>query len=247
MNEQVRVILADGQPILREGLRVALERNGRIGVVAEAEDGYAAVLAALTHRPDVLILDTEIRKLECVETINRIRAQAPQVGLLVTVMALDPIEIHYLARAGANGFIVKTAHPQEYVNAVLAIAGGGSYFSGSIASRLFQLQERSAKGLNTFGLSEREIEILRLICQGFANKDIARRCGLSVRTVETHRFNIRRKTNAPRLRDLVQIGRQLGVSDNAASAGGVSGNFGALDDAYPKRLDRALPKLANSA
>jgi DNA-binding NarL/FixJ family response regulator len=213
MTEKIRVLLAYSHPMIREGLRLALERSGNIQVVAEAEDGYAATLAASTQRPDIAIIDGDIRKLECVETVKRLSALHFRPGILVSLVAVSPIDIHYLARAGANGFVVTTAHAQEYINAILAIRTGGSYLSGSIASGIFASQARTARGLNAFGLTPRELEILRLICQGFSNKDIARRCEVSVRTVETHRFSIRRKTNAPRLRDLVQIGRQLEIVD----------------------------------
>lgn len=216
MTEKTRVLLAYSHPMIREGLRLALERSGQIQVVAEAEDGYAATLAASAQRPDIAIIDGDIRKLECAETVKRLSALPFRPGILVSLVAVSPIDIHYLARAGANGFVVTTAHAQEYINAILAIRTGGSYLSGAIASGIFASQARTARGLNAFGLTPRELEILRLICQGFSNKDIARRCELSVRTVETHRFSIRRKTSAPRLRDLVQIGRQLEVVDHLA-------------------------------
>jgi DNA-binding NarL/FixJ family response regulator len=213
MTEKTRVVLADGHPFIREGLRLALERSEKITVVAEAEDGYAAALAARSQRPDVVILDSAISKLDCVETINRILLNGYRPGILVIISSIDPVELNYLMRAGANGLLVKTANPCEYVNAVLSVSGGGSYFSSPITSHLFTQQERLSRGANAFGLTDREIEVLRLICQGFSNKDIARRCDLSVRTVETHRFNIRRKTNAPRVRDLVQIAQQMGLME----------------------------------
>lgn len=218
MTEKTRVLLAYSHPMIREGLRLALERSGQIQVVAEAEDGYAATLAASAQKPDIAIIDGDIRKLECAETVKRLSALPFRPGILVSLVAVSPIDIHYLARAGANGFVVTTAHAQEYINAILAIRAGGSYLSGAIASGIFASQARTARGLNAFGLTPRELEILRLICQGFSNKDIARRCELSVRTVETHRFSIRRKTNAPRLRDLVQIGRQLDIAEQPPEA-----------------------------
>ncbi|WP_284178551.1 response regulator transcription factor [Rhabdaerophilum sp. SD176] len=215
MNEKTRVVLADRHPFIREGLRLALERSERISVVAEAEDGYAAALAAKSQKPDVVILDSAITKLDCVETINRILLNGYRPGIVVIIDSIDPVELHYLIRAGANGLLVKTASPCEYVNAVLSVSSGGSYFSSPITGHLFVQQERLSRGTNAFALTDREVEVLRLICQGFSNKDIARRCDLSVRTVETHRFNIRKKTNAPRVRDLVQIAQQLGLMERA--------------------------------
>lgn len=208
---KVNIVLADSHLVVREGLRSALEDTGSVTVLADAETGHAAALAAAAHKPEVLILDADIRHAPCVETIGRVVGREGHPSVLVTVSLLDPGEINFMARAGASGFIVKRAPVEEYVRAISAVACGGSYFSGAIASELFAAREGVTKGPNPFGLTGRELEVLRLICRGFANKDIAQRCKLSVRTVETHRYNIRRKTSAPRLRDLVQVGRQLGL------------------------------------
>jgi two-component system nitrate/nitrite response regulator NarL len=213
MTEKIRVLLVYSHPMTREGLRIALERSGLIQVVAEAEDGFAATLAAIAQRPDIVIIDGDIQTLECADTVKRLSALQLRPGILVSLAAVSPIDIDYLAHAGANGFVDAMAGAQEYIDAILAIQTGGSYFSESTASGDFESQARTERGIDTFRLTPREVEILRLICEGFSNKDIARRCELSVRTVEAHRFSIRRKTNAPRLRDLVQIGRQLEVVD----------------------------------
>jgi two-component system, NarL family, nitrate/nitrite response regulator NarL len=224
---KTRVIIADGQPIIREGLRISLERGGLINVVGEAEDGYAATLAANTYQADVIILDAGLRKLECFECVTRIRQQSPATRILVTFMSEDPFEIQSFVEAGVSGFIAKTAAPQEYLNAVQALMGGGNYFSRTLVNSLFSQKRAHRSGANVFGLTSRETEILRFICGGFSNKDVARRLDLSVRTVETHRLNIRKKTNASRLRDLVNVARELGLADYDAtrtSASGLSQN-----------------------
>lgn len=211
--EKINVIVADGQPIIREGLRISLERGGDILVVAEAEDGYAATLAANTHMPNVIILDSALRKLDCFEVVKRIRAQVPEARILITFLSEDSFEIQAFVEAGVAGFIAKTAAPQEYQNAVRTLVGGGSYFSNTLMTSLFNQKRIMRSGANLFGLTARETEILRLICGGFSNKDVARRLQLSVRTVETHRLNIRKKTSAGRLRDLVHVARQLGLAE----------------------------------
>jgi two-component system, NarL family, nitrate/nitrite response regulator NarL len=211
--EKINVIVADGQPIIREGLRISLERGGDILVVAEAEDGYAATLAANTHMPNVIILDSALRKLDCFEVVKRIRMQVPEARILITFLSEDSFEIQAFVEAGVAGFIAKTAAPQEYQNAVRTLVGGGSYFSNTLMTSLFNQKRIMRSGANLFGLTARETEILRLICGGFSNKDVARRLQLSVRTVETHRLNIRKKTSAGRLRDLVHVARQLGLAE----------------------------------
>ena len=213
------VVVADTQPIIREGLRISLERAGDIEVVAEAEDGFAATLAANTHRPDVVILDATLRKLECFDVVTRIRAQCPDTRILVTFLSEDPFEIQAFVEAGVAGFIAKTAAATEYQNAVRTLMGGGTYFSNTLMQAMFNQRRASRGGANIFGLTSRETEVLRFICGGFSNKDIARRLELSVRTVETHRLNIRKKTSAARLRDLVHVARQLGLSDIESAQG----------------------------
>lgn len=211
MSEKTRIAIADAQPIIREGLRISLERDGDVEVVAEAGDGYAAALAVSSQRPDVVILDADLRKLDTHEAVTRIRAQSPQTKVLISYVSKEAFEIQAFIEAGVSGFISKTATPREYAQAVRTIACGGVYFSSALMGQLFSTRKQCRGGLNSYGLTARETEILRFICGGFSNKDIARRLDLSVRTVETHRLNIRKKTNAGRLRDLVHIGRQLGL------------------------------------
>ena len=220
--DKITVIVADSQPIIREGLRISLERNGDIEVIAEAEDGYAATLAANSYRPNVIILDATLRKLETFDVVTRVRAQCPETKILVTFMSEDPFEVQAFVDAGVGGFIAKTAAPTEYMNAVRTLIGGGSYISNTLMQSVLGQRRTSRGGANIFGLTSRETEILRLICGGFSNKDIARRLDLSVRTVETHRLNIRKKTSAGRLRDLVHVARQLGLSDIDRVAGEAS-------------------------
>lgn len=211
MTNKIRIIVADDQPMIREGLRISLERSGQIEIVAEAEDGYAATLAVNTQKPDLVILDSNLRKLETYDAIARIRSQNPGTRILLMVVNKEMFEIQAFLELGVAGFIAKSALPLEYLNAVQALIGGGTYFSNSLVSSFFVQKRAGLTNANVFGLTSRETEILRFICSGFSNKDIARRFQLSVRTVETHRLNIRKKTNAVRLRDLVNVGKQLGL------------------------------------
>lgn len=218
----VRILIADSHPIVREGLKAALGRVSDFEIVAEAGDGFAAVMGVKTARPDVLILDSGIDGLDPFDTISRALAAAADLRVLVTYVSEDAFEVRQLVQAGARGFIAKTAPTHDYVSAVSSIMGGGSFFTQSITASLFARDGAAGHGPLAHGLSQREAEVLRFIAAGFSNKDIARRLDLSVRTVETHRLNIRKKTNAGRLKDLVQIARKLGradVADAAPSAG----------------------------
>jgi DNA-binding NarL/FixJ family response regulator len=217
--EPVRILIADGHPIVREGLKAALTRVTAFEVVAEAGDGYATLLGVRSHRPHLLLLDAHMDGIDAFDTITRAISIHPDLKVLVSYLSENPFEVRQLVRAGACGFIGKTASAPDFCNAVQTIIGGASYFSQSITTALFGRDGPSpAPHLNVLGLSMRETEVLRYIASGFSNKDIARRLDLSVRTVETHRLNIRKKTNAGRFRDLVLVARKLNLQETDPSA-----------------------------
>jgi DNA-binding NarL/FixJ family response regulator len=208
---KLRILIADAQPITREGLRISLERDPRFHVIAEAEDGQGAAHGVLAFRPDLVVLDQQIKRLEAMDVASRILGAQPKLPVLVTFHEADRFAISAFLELGVKGFITKSAPTQEYLSAVHALAGGGAYFSVPLLEVLVGTP-RLVKGPNrAFGLTEREVEVLTLIGAGFSNKDIARRLALSVRTVETHRLNIRKKTQSTRLSDLVSAARQIGA------------------------------------
>ncbi|MEZ5840552.1 MAG: response regulator [Hyphomicrobiales bacterium] len=212
MSEQtIKVLIVDSHPIVREGLKVCLEKTGACHVVAEAGDGYAAVLAAKTHAPDVVLLDSSLTKINTHETARRLQETSEEARILVCYLAADPFEVQQMIQAGVAGFVAKNAEPVEYANAVRAVAGGGNYFSNSLIGKLFSGRSSTVNGVNLYNLTHRETEVLRLLADGMSNKEVARRLELSVRTVETHRLNIRRKTKAYGLSDLVRVARKLGL------------------------------------
>lgn len=214
--ETVRIVVADAQPIIREGLRISLERQGAFQIVAEAENGQEALLASSASRPDVLVLDAGLKRITSLELVTRLRETQSLLRIIVMFPQSETADLQSFMEAGVHGFVSKAASPVEFINAVHATLGGGIYVSQSLARAILQKRRLAAEPVAGFGLTGREIEILRFICGGFSNKDIARRLDLSVRTVETHRLNIRKKTQAERLRDLVSVARQLGL-DGAPS------------------------------
>lgn len=214
-HQTVRIVVADAQPMIREGLRISLERQGTFHVVAQAENGQEALLASSASRPDILVLDSNLKRIPSLELVARLAQTQSQTRIIVMFPLHESNEMQAFMEAGAHGFVSKAAAPVEFINAVQAAMGGGTYFSQSLARLALQTKRVTAAPMTSFGLTGREVEILRFICGGFSNKDIARRLDLSVRTVETHRLNIRKKTRAERLRDLVSVARQLGLDEIA--------------------------------
>ncbi|EFO28561.1 two component LuxR family transcriptional regulator [Roseibium sp. TrichSKD4] len=215
---KTRVLIVDSQPFVRQGIKACLNATDHCEVVGEAADGYAAILAAKTCRPQLVILEATITGMTTYETVKRLRKLDENMRILICFNSEDPFEIHELLQAGAGGVLQKSAEPTELINAVRAVAGGGSYLTGDLVNRVFSASSQSSTGVNLYGLTTRETEILRFVADGMSNKETANRLNLSVRTVETHRLNIRRKTKAYTLSDLVRVARRLRLVPSADPA-----------------------------
>ncbi len=195
MTAQIRVILADDHAVVRKGIRDFLSEAEDIQVVAEAADGEEALQLVAQHHPDVAVLDIQMPKLSGIGATRRIRAQFPDVNILILTAYDDDPYIFALLQAGANGYVLKTADSQELIRAVRAVAQGGSALDPAVAQRVVQ---RIASGHPTTRsatemvepLTERELEVLRLAAKGLTNRAIGLELGISDRTVQGHLANI---------------------------------------------------------
>jgi two-component system NarL family response regulator len=193
------VLLADDHTILREGLRLILEQEPDIKVVGEAADGEETVEKTREHLPDVVVVDIGMPKMDGLEATRQIKKENPHIGILVLTIYEDDEYVFNLLKAGATGYLVKKTAGTELTNAIRAVHHGELLLSPSIGKRLVDnyLQEprKKEKELKSFcdGLTNREIEILKLVAYGATNKEIAKKLYLSIKTVETHRTNIFRK------------------------------------------------------
>lgn len=207
----IRILIVDGNPLMRVGLRGALERHADLLVDADVADFQAALLACRSNEVDVVVLDHGASGFGLLETVSTLKQQYPALAIVISYVSCTPLEIVQLAQAGAGGFIAKNAEPKEFASAIRAVVNGGAYFSAVISARLMR-EFPSGASVNPYGLSAREIDVLRLLVSGYNNKDIARFLSISVRTVESHRLRLRKKANANRLKDLMRLAQQLGVS-----------------------------------
>jgi len=183
----IRVLLAEDHALVREGTREMLERDPEIDVVGEAGDGLAAVMLAAELAPDVVLLDIGLPLLNGIEAAERIRA-APNPPRILVLSAYDDLDYARAAiRAGAGGYLLKTAHARDVVAAVIAVAGGEVVFHPSVARQLLDGRPSPASG---HVLSEREHDILRLVARGARTKEIARHLGVSTRTIESQLTSI---------------------------------------------------------
>jgi NarL family two-component system response regulator LiaR len=177
-------MVADDHAIVREGLRTYLRLQVGIDVVGEAEDGAKAVEEARRLAPDVVLMDLVMPGLDGVEAMRRIRADRPQTRVIVLTSFADDDKLMPAVRAGAAGYLMKSAPPAEVVRAIRAAHDGEAVIDSKAAGRLLDVLAEA--GPNTHGLTPREREVLSLLCHGLSNKRIAGELGLSEKTIKAH-------------------------------------------------------------
>jgi two-component system, NarL family, response regulator NreC len=213
--QQIRIILADDHEVVRSGLRLVLEAESDLEVVAEASDVEAARRYVRGHRPSVLVLDLNMPGGSSLEAIPAIREEAPETQIVVLTMQQEPAFARQALSNGALGYVLKEAAGEELVQAVRRAAAGESYLNPKLGARL-----AAQPSVSEDDLSEREIEVLRLIALGHTNAEIASQLYLSVRTVETHRAHIQQKLRLSTRAELVGYALERGLVDrNTPSSG----------------------------
>jgi DNA-binding NarL/FixJ family response regulator len=205
----IRVLIADDQALVRAGFRMVLEAEGDLEVVGEAADGAEAVAVAREQRPDVILMDVRMPNVDGLEATRRVLAgsdgDAPRV-LILTTFDLDEY-VYEALKAGASGFLLKDAPPEDLVDAIRIVARGDALLAPAIMRRVIEEYVRSAPAAAAASspqleeLTARELEILRLVARGLSNAEIAKEAFVSETTVKTHVAHILMKLQ---LRDRVQ-------------------------------------------
>src|SRR5687768_8372072 len=200
------IVLADDHTVVREGLRLLLERDGTMEVVAEAADGDAVLRYARGHKPDVLVLDLNMPGRDTLEVIPEVLEASPKTHVVVLTMQPDPAFARAALQAGAVGYILKEAAHEELLRAIEFAKGGRTYVDPAVGARL--ASEPAHPPGRPDGLSEREAEVLERIALGETNGEVAQQLQISVRTVETHRSHIQQKTGCTSRSELVRYARE---------------------------------------
>ncbi len=200
LEQEIRIVIADDHAIVRRGLRQLLDAEPGFTVAAEAEDLDGARRFVRGHRPRVLVLDLNMPGGPSLDAIPDLRSEFPETEIVVLTMQNEPAYARQALNAGALGYVLKEAAESELVEAVRRAANGDFYLNPRLGARV---AAEPASGLPD-GLSEREVEVLRMIALGHTNSEIAETLFLSVRTVETHRAHIQQKLRLASRAELVR-------------------------------------------
>lgn len=211
----IRILLADDHTVIRRGLCLLLEGHPGFKVIAEAADGREAVAMAEAHKPDVVVLDVAMPALNGIEAARQISAKLPQTAIVFLSMHADEGYVLKALKSGAKAYLLKDSAENDLINAIKAVSEGKAFFSPAISKMLVedymrQMRERDVDDSYEL-LTTREREILQLLAEGKANKEVAAVLNLSLYTVETHRGNIFQKLNLHSGAELILYAVRKGV------------------------------------
>jgi DNA-binding NarL/FixJ family response regulator len=211
----IRVVIADDHPVVRDGLSALLASVPSVSVAGTAASGREAVHAAVTLRPDVLVMDIQMPELTGVAAAREIARAAPDVAVLMLTMFDDDDSVFAAMRAGARGYVLKGAQQDEIVRAIRAVAAGEAIFGPGIARQVLGLVSAPpAPGVPFQGLTSREREVLDLIAAGVRNAEIARRMLIAPKTVANHISAIFTKLQVTDRSEAIILARDVGLGRN---------------------------------
>ncbi|MCI4566941.1 response regulator transcription factor [Lysobacter sp. CFH 32150] len=211
----IRVLLADDHTLVRESLVGLLQADSSVQVVAQAADGLEAVTKAIATRPDIVVADISMPRLNGLEVVRRLREALPETKVLMLTMHQEDEYVLQAVRAGASGYLVKDSAASELLAAVHSLQAGRGYF-GPQASRALaeQLQHPERVVDDPYGrLTTREREVFHLIVEGLTTKEIARRLEISAKTAENHRARVLDKLDVRNTAELVRYALRKGLLD----------------------------------
>jgi two-component system response regulator NreC len=212
----LRILLADDHVTVRHGLKLLIEAQPDMKVIAEASDGKTAMDHALALKPDVIVMDISMPGMNGLAATRALKQKRPDVVIVTLTRHSDDAYVQELLRAGVDGYVLKQSAPNELIQAIRAAASGGQYVDSTLTARMTaRLLGRADKSMKPAGeLTERESSVLRLIAAGYSNKEIADQLSLSVKTVEAHKANAMRKLGLRGRIDIVKYALLQGWLQN---------------------------------
>lgn len=213
MSDPIRVVVVDDHPVFREGFAALLRSIPDVEVLATASSGEEALVAVDEHRPAVVVMDVQMPGMDGVEATRRVVAAHPETGVVVLTMSEEDATLLDAVRAGARGYLLKGAEPDEIVRAITTVAAGGVVFGAVLAARVvdFMARPRAVDSQPFPELSAREREVLDLVAAGLTNGQIAARLYLSPKTVRNHVHAVLSKMQAADRTEAVIRARDAGL------------------------------------
>ncbi len=215
MTRKTRVVIADDHAVLRAGLRMLLNAQTDLEVVGEAEDGVEAIRQVEALRPDVALIDVSMPRLDGLEAIRRLKAEAPEVRLLVLSMYDDEGFLRRALESGASGYVLKKAADTELMAAIRAVARGEAYVYPSLTphlvNRYLGRPGEARPATSPSGLSERELEVLKLLAAGYTSQQVGDELGLSAKTIDTYKARVMEKLGLKSRAELVRYALRHGL------------------------------------
>jgi DNA-binding NarL/FixJ family response regulator len=211
---KLRVLLADDHAVVREGLKSLVNAQSDMEVVGEAADGAEALAKARALRPDVLVIDVSMPEMTGAQTAEVLKAERPDIKVLALSVHQDKSYLRSLLEAGASGYILKRAAANELVHAIRIVASGGTYLDPVLAGKVIDRFVRTGRLALPDGpdvaLSEREEQVLRLVAQGFSNKEIAGRLEVGIKSIESYKARAAQKLGFSGRADIINYAVQKG-------------------------------------
>ena len=214
----LRILLADDHVTVRHGLKLLIDGEADMEVIAEATDGDTAVRQAIELKPDVIVMDISMPGMNGLAATRVLKKNWPESIIVTLTRHADEAYLQELLRAGVNGYVLKRSAPTELLQAIRSVAAGGQYVDSTLTARLtagFVNRQGGRTHRSASKLTDREAEVLRLIASGYGNKEIAAHLGLSAKTVEAHKANAMRKLDLNGRIDIVKYAILQGWLDSA--------------------------------
>lgn len=206
MADKLRILLAEDHQTVREGVKLLVNAQPDMEVVGEAGDGEAAIAEVARLKPDVLIMDISMPRLNGLKATKRLRATDPKLKILTLSRHTDDGYLQQLLAAGANGYVLKQSAPANLISAIREVANDNAYLDPALTKKVVggYAARATLRGENQQELTDRESEVLRLISLGYSNKEIGASLDLSVKTIEVHKANAMRKLGISGRIDIVR-------------------------------------------
>jgi DNA-binding NarL/FixJ family response regulator len=215
--EKIKIIIADDHTIFRQGLRMLLAQEDDMEVVGEAADGIEALELAKKHNPDIILLDIAMPNMDGVQVAGKIKKSLPQIKIIVLTSYSDDQFLYEFLKLGVSGFVLKDSASQELIYSIRKSHEGMVFFDPSVSKKVMEKFTQVSGGKSDFvnygKLSDREKEVLRLVAEGCATKEVAEKLYISPKTVENHRANIMKKLNIRDRTGLTKYALRLGLID----------------------------------